>query len=187
MINDKCFENFPLIESARLNFRAYTIEDAADLNYIRSNPQVMKYMDSDYHNTLEDSIKDIERKQVLYKNKEGICWVIEEKSSGKFIGDFAFWKIDRKNHRAEIGYTLKPEYWGLGYMTETLNRLLKYGYENMNLHSIEANVNPSNENSRNLLLKLGFRKEGFYKENYFYNGQYLDSEIYGLICHEFKG
>jgi len=51
---------------------------------------------------------------------------------------------------------------------------------------LEANINPANENSRRLLLSLGFVKEAYFKENYFYNGEYLDSEIYSLLGKNFN-
>jgi ribosomal-protein-alanine N-acetyltransferase len=49
------------------------------------------------------------------------------------------------------------------------------------LHSIEARINPENTGSSKILTKLAFIKEGYFKENYFYNGAFLDSEIYSLV------
>jgi ribosomal-protein-alanine N-acetyltransferase len=51
----------------------------------------------------------------------------------------------------------------------------------MNLHSIEANINPENIASRKLLEKTGFVREAYFKENYFFNGKFIDSEIYSLL------
>ena len=107
--------------------------------------------------------------------------MLEEKSSGKTIGDFSFWKIDLKHHRAEIGYTLDPNFWGKGYMKEAMIRLFSFGFKDFKLHSFEANINPKNDKSKGILLKLGFQKEAYFKENFFYNGEYLDSEIYCLL------
>ncbi len=50
----------------------------------------------------------------------GIFWAVIEKSTNKFIGDFAFFKIDKNHSRAEIGYTLKPKFWGKGLMKEAM-------------------------------------------------------------------
>ena len=158
MINDVHFEVFPQLESERLLFRKFDIKDAADIQFIRSNDRVMNYMDSEYHHTIKDSENFISKNFNRYENKIGIFWAIIAKAENMFIGDFAFWNIKRENHRAEIGYTLKPEFWGKGYMTETLRRLIEFGFEDLHLHSLEAEINPKNENSEKALVKVGFKK-----------------------------
>ncbi len=186
MINDIHFEIFPQLESERLIFRAFDLKDATDIQLIRSDDKVMSFMDSEYHKTIKDSENFILNNFDRYKNKSGIFWAIVEKTENKFIGDFAFWNIIRENHRAEIGYTLKPDFWSKGYMTETLNRLIEFGFNDLKLHSFEAEINPKNMNSEKALLKIGFKKEAYFKENRYFNGKYLDSEIYSLLETEFR-
>lgn len=186
MINEIHFSTFPTLESERLRFRAFTLSDAEHIQYIRNHDDVMLYMDSNRHVTLEDSEKFIANNLESYQRKAGLFWVIEEKESKDFIGDFSYWNIDKKNARGEIGYTLKPEFWGKGFMKETMITLLGFGFKELHLHSIEANINPKNDNSRKALVKMGFQKEAYFRENYFYNGEFLDSEIYSLLAKDFK-
>ncbi|WP_142785325.1 GNAT family N-acetyltransferase [Changchengzhania lutea] len=160
MIDNSYFKNFPELESERLLLRQFVLSDASEVQLIRSNEKVMSYMDTDRHMTVQDS--------------------------EKFIGDFAFFKIDNKNSRAEIGYTLMPEFWGKGLMREAMNLIFNFGFNRLNLHSLEANINPENESSRSILKKFGFVKEAYFRENYFYNGVYLDSEIYSLLKTDFN-
>tara|TARA_B100000809_G_scaffold266334_1_gene328568 strand:- start:1600 stop:2157 length:558 start_codon:yes stop_codon:yes gene_type:complete len=184
MINESFFNTYPKLESERLIYRALLKSDAKDILSIRSNDEVMNYMDSDKHESIEKSEKFIEHGIDTYAKKLGFFWAIIEKSTGELIGDFSFWKIDHKNNRAEIGYSLKSQFWGKGYMNETINQLVKFGFEDLNLHSFEANINPENNSSRKLLLKAGFNKEAYFKENYYFDGKYLDSEIYSLVKSE---
>ena len=186
MINNIYFHNFPELESARLLLRKQRLTDAPDLQLIRSDKTVMKFMDSDYHLTVQQSENFIEENLQAYTQEEAISWALIEKSTQQFIGDFTYWKIDKKNSRAEIGYTLKPQFWGNGYMTEAMVQILKFGFNNLKLHSIEANVNPKNEKSKKLLKRIGFRKEGYFRENYYFDGAYLDSEIFSLLKSDFK-
>lgn len=181
MINETVFEKFPVLESERLLFRAFALDDAIHIQRIRSNPEVLRFLDNEAHIQLETSRTFVENNLQSFREHQGIAWVICDKKSGVFMGDFSFWRIDKKNHRAEIGYTLLPDYWGNGYMQEAMTVLLDFGFRKLNLHSIEANINPDNENSRKLLLKLGFKKEAYFRENYYFNGKYLDSEIYSLL------
>ena len=163
-----------------------SIADALNVQFIRSDEKVMNYMDSERHLTVQFSENFISENLKTYEQRNGIFWALTEKSSGKFIGDFAFWKIDKKNSRTEIGYSLSPEFWGQGYMKEAMIRILNFGFNDLKLHSIEANINPNNENSRRLLIKLGFKQEAYFRENYYYNGTYLDSEIYSLLQANFQ-
>jgi ribosomal-protein-alanine N-acetyltransferase len=186
MINDKYFNEFPNLESERLRLRKIDLSDASELQKIRSHAEVMKYMDSENHKNIQFSENFISENLKTYKARNGIFWALIEKSSNTFIGDFAYWKIDQKNARAEIGYTLHPKFWGKGYMKEAVKTLILFGFNDLNLHSIEANINPENDNSRKLLLKLGFVKEAYFRENYYFNGRYFDSEIYSLLQKNFK-
>lgn len=186
MVNHTYFKTFPELESERLLLTKLTLEDASEIQSIRSNENVMAFMDSTRHLDIEDSRNFISQNLNIYEEGLGIFWGIREKTSGDLIGDFAFHKIDNKNARGEIGYTLKPEFWGRGYMQEAMNRILRFGFSDLRLHSIEANINPENSNSRRILQKFGFQKEAYFRENYFYNGKFLDSEIYSLLESDFN-
>jgi ribosomal-protein-alanine N-acetyltransferase len=71
-------------------------------------------------------------------------------------------------------------------MSETLITLLQFGFGKLNLHSIEANINPNNNKSKKLLLNIGFRKEALFIENYFHNNKYMNSEVYSLLESNFN-
>jgi len=181
-INDKVFENFPELNSARLLLRDVKISDAESMLKLRSNDQVMIHMDSDYHNSIEDALKFIKLINDSYNNKQGINWIVELNETGEMIGYVCFHRLDRTNCRAEIGYALHPDYWRKGYTAEAIRKVVKFGFGEMDLHGIDANVNPKNEASKSLLKKLGFKKEAYFRENYLRNGKFLDSEIYCLLC-----
>ncbi len=66
-------------------------------------------------------------------------------------------------------------------MQEVLTAVLDYGFKQMHLHSVEANVNPDNKASMKLLERNGFIREGYFKENFFFDGKFLDSAVYSLI------
>ena len=182
MINNLHFIHFPKLESKRLVFRQFTLLDSNDIYEMRTSDQIMNYMDSDYHESVSKSKEFINQNIDRYTNKQGIFWAIINKESNEFIGDFAFWNIDKKNARGEIGYSLKANFWGKGFMSETMSTIVEFGFNELNLHSIEANINPSNNASRKLLLNSGFKKEAYFRENYFHDGKYLDSEIYSLLA-----
>ncbi|MGD8782025.1 MAG: GNAT family N-acetyltransferase [Ignavibacteria bacterium] len=184
-INDAVFNQFPNIETKNLILESFTIQDAEELFRIRSDNRVTKYLDRDNHKTVEESKTMIQGIIQSYKDKAGINWIIREKASFEVVGYIGFWRLIRENVRAEIGYALKPEYWGKGYMSEALLKVLEFGFNEFKLHSIMGNVNPQNKGSIKILEKFGFQKEAHFRENYLYNGKYLDSEIYCLLETDF--
>lgn len=170
-----------LLETERLILRPFQMEDAKHIFEIRSNEYVMKFMDSSFHGSIEDSEKFVADNIKNQEEGNGFFWAIINKESGEFMGDFSIWNVDQKNNRGQIGYSLKKQYWKLGFMTEAMKEILLYGFKELGLHSYEANINPMNEGSRKCLEKIGFNKEAYFRENYFFEGKYLDSEIYCLI------
>ncbi|BDD05812.1 GNAT family N-acetyltransferase [Aureibacter tunicatorum] len=185
MINKQAINELSELESERLYFRKIGPQDAEDIYSLRSQETTMRYMDSKYHQSLKDSEAFIQDNLSIQTKGEGMFFAIIEKESGAFVGDFVFWKIDDRHHRADIGYMLKPDFWGKGFMQETMKTLLAYAFDEVGIHSIEANVNPENGNSSRALLKIGFEKEAYFKENYYFEGKYLDSEIFSLLERNF--
>jgi len=175
------FTNFPTIETERLLLKEITLQDAADMLTIRSNEEAMKYIDRPIAKTIEDAIILINTLADYFKNNTGICWAVCLKENAKLIGTIGFWNIDTTNYRAEFGYMLEPNYHRKGIMNEAFTPIINYAFMQLQLHSLEAHVNPKNKASINLLLKNGFVQEAHFKENYFYNGKFLDSLVFSLI------
>lgn len=185
-INKNAFAVFPVLESERLFYREISLSDSKDLFLIRSNDDVMRFMDSHKMESIDDSEKFIKYCGESYETGNGINWGIIEKCSNSFIGYFGYWRISKEHCRGEIGYALNPKKWGAGYMTECLETMIKYGFNELHLHSIEANVNPNNERSIKLLAKTGFIKEAHFRENYLYNNKFLDTVTYSLLEKDIK-
>ena len=73
-----------------------------------------------------------------------------------------------------------------GIMTEAVEQVIKYGFENMQLHRIEALVADYNIASLNLLKRQGFVFEGTMRQDYVVNGKSEDSDCYSLLKHEWQ-
>ncbi len=175
------FTVFPNLQTTRLELRQIHESDAKDLYVLRSDKRVMQYIDRPMAERIEDALALINKIEESLKANEGITWGISLRNDSRLIGTIGFWRMDKPNYRAEIGYMLHPEMQGKGLMHEAISAVIKYGFENLNLHSIEANVNPLNVVSKKILEKNGFVQEAYFKENYYYNGKFLDSLIYSLV------
>jgi ribosomal-protein-alanine N-acetyltransferase len=79
---------------------------------------------------------------------------------------------------------LLPEYHGKGIVTEAIQLMIDYGFEQMNMHSLEGIIDPANTASARVLEKNGFIKEAHFKENEYYDGKFLDTGVYSLVKKE---
>jgi [ribosomal protein S5]-alanine N-acetyltransferase len=176
------FSPFPTITTDNLILRKIDLTDAQALLFLRSSDEVMQYIDKEKMTSLDDAKKLIELITDGLTENNSICWAISLKvNPSELIGTIGFWKIQKEHYRAEIGYILHPNFWGKGIMQQAIAATIQYGFSNLNLHSIEANTNPLNTASQKLLQKNGFVQEAYFKENFYYNGQFLDSAIFSLI------
>jgi ribosomal-protein-alanine N-acetyltransferase len=180
-INTKVFDQFPVLKTKRLHLMELNDVHTASFYTLRSDKKVLKFMDTGPLENLIAAEKMIHENMAMFRMKQGISWAITDKKNEYFIGYCTFWKLDKKNARGELGFAMLTQNWGQGYMEEALRAIIDFAFKQWQLHSIEANVNPLNERSVQLLNKLGFRKEGYFKENFWYNGQFLDSAIYSLL------
>ena len=86
-----------------------------------------------------------------------------------------------KRHKANIGFDLQSESWNKGIMTEALSAVLNFGFNQLEINRIEAEVMPGNENSEKLLLKLNFKKEGVLRQWMFWNDKHYDMSMFSLL------
>ncbi|MEM9548423.1 MAG: GNAT family N-acetyltransferase [Bacteroidota bacterium] len=185
-MNYEVFKSFPTLTTERMTLQSYEVTDVDDLFELRTDPSVTAFLDrhpakdkSEIRTQILDTQKD-------FNNHKGINWTIKLKGQNETIGYIGFWRIDHTNHRAELGYALKKEYWRKGLMYEAAVRIINFAFDELQVHSIMANINPTNAGSEKLLLKLGFRKEAYFREDYFFDGKFLDSVIYGLLTSDWK-
>lgn len=176
------FKEFPVIETPRLILREHSLSDTENLFSLRTNPEVMRYIDRERPKDRRDIEVFIRNFREGYVAKKHIAWAFALKEKPEeMIGSMGFWRCDFPNFRAEIGYMLHPDYWRQGIVSEAMVACLNFGFETLKLHTVMANINPLNDASRQILTKHGFVKEAYIKEDYYFNGAFLDSEIYGLI------
>lgn len=176
------FSPFPILQTERLLLRQIDLHDAPALYALRSHEAVLKYLDRPRPASQQEILALIELITATWQKSEALSWVLALKGQPQhLIGTIGYWRMQKEHFRAEIGYMLHPDFHRQSLMTEALTAVLDYGFQHMNLHSVEAHVNPENSGSIRLLEKAGFVREAYFRENYFYNGRFLDTAVYGLV------
>ncbi|EDL66770.1 GNAT family N-acetyltransferase [Bacillus sp. SG-1] len=112
--------------------------------------------------------------------------VIALKETNEVIGDLALNEIDNLNRNANVRIALHdPKYFGKGYGTEALRLVLEFGFRTLNLYRIGLNVYSFNARAKKSYEKLGFKQEGIIRSELFYDGEFHDNIIMGVLRDEF--
>ena len=103
---------------------------------------------------------------------------------GELIGRCGLFSFDVLAHHAEIGIGLLPEWTGKGYGTEALRGLIRFGFQDRNLHRIGLGAAATNAGALASYRKLGFVEEGRLREHGFIDGAWVDEVCMGLLRSE---
>ena len=181
------FTQIPELSTPRVVLRELTKADATAIHELRSDPAVMQFIPKPLTVRVEEAERMIQNFHVAARQGDSILWGITVKGSVKVMGYIGFWRILKEHHRAEIGYALHPDLWGQGLMSEAVAATLRYGFQQIGLHSVEAAVTPDNVASIHVLERSGFKLEGRFTENFRANGVFMDSLVYSLLSPERSG
>lgn len=174
----------PTLETQRLVLRGWRRRDAADLYAYAKNPNVGPHAGWKPHADVRES-----RMIITQLFQQNTTWAITLRGEDVPIGSIGF-EPDayrpRINSR-ELGYSLSEERWGQGIMTEAARRLIRYGFEELQLVSIMIRTGEANLRSRRVIEKCGFCYEGTLRQCYrMYDGEIRDSRVYSMMREEYE-
>lgn len=186
MVIEGVFTEFPIIKTERLTLRKLNQDDTEKIFEIFSNPRVMQCYGKFPMKERSEASELINRFSMAFESSEAIRWGIELSRSQELIGTCGYHNWKKTHKRAEIGYELSEESWGFGYMKEAVSAIIRYGFAEMELNRIEANVYPENISSEQLLKKLGFGFEGLLREYAYFRGQYQDLNMFSFLKKDYN-
>ena len=102
------------------------------------------------------------------------------------IGTTTLFRFDPRHRRAEVGYALRSDHWGQGLASEAVSLAIDWALRTLDLHRVEADIDPRNDASRRVLERLGFRSEGVLREHFFVGDLATDSELFGVLATEWR-
>ena len=175
-------QNFPTLSTERLVLSQPIVSDLKDVVFqMNSTSEISE-------NTLslpfpyreENAHFWFKMAEEGFAKKDAYIFAIREKENLKLIGAIGL-HLDLTNRKAEIGYWLGKSFWNKGYVSEALQRILQFGFEELHLNKIYASHFPHNPTSGKVLQKNGFEFEGILKQEVLKNGQFLDLHRYAIF------
>ena len=175
------------LETEQLVLRVRTVADAEDIFDYASRPEVSYPAGFPPVQTLADEIYYLEHILPERNQKENLPagYGIVVKGTDTIIGSVDF-PHRHEDDVLEIGYTLHPDYWGLGYVPEAARALIDLAFKELDLHKIELTCFGYNLQSQRVAEKLGFTLEARIRDRKDAQGNRCDSLIYGLLRSEWE-
>lgn len=177
----------PRLETERLLLRPFLPEDVDFVLRHFGDPAVHRYFVDADPITEREEAEDFLRAYVEPKDATYGRWVVIWKADSIPIGTCGFDRYDARHRRFEINYDLSPAYWGQGITVEALRAMLRYGFERLNLNRVEALVYPENVGSIRVLEKLGFQREGLFRDFFCQGDKFYDHLFFSLLRREWAG
>lgn len=173
------------IETERLAIKHLEKKYLSDFLMYRSNPEVTKYQGFDVMDAgeAEKFILDNSPKRYGVPG-EWVQYAIENRVTGRLIGDCAI-KLDQWDPRiAEIGITISHLEQKKGFAKEVLTAILNFLFNEKAIHRVVETVDAENTASLKLLESIGFRQEGHFIENIFFKGKWGSEYQYAMLKRE---
>lgn len=175
----------PRIETKHLILRQFTMEDSSGIRmrWI-ADPRVQVSYGRASYTTEGQAAWWLERVLEGYTRQGYYRWAIDEKTGCKNIGQIAFHKIRDECAAAELECAIGRAFQGQGYGVEAVRAVLRFGFEQIGFHKIEASHRATNSAARRTAEKCGFVHEGTKRDDILVDNQYIGRVCYSLLADE---
>ena len=172
------------IYTDRLKMRRFKLSDLNDFYEYAKNPNVGPSAGWEFHKSKNDSILQL---TTFIKSKD--VWAIELIEESKVIGSVGLHQDQkRENPKSRmIGYVLNQDYWGNGYATEVVKKLIEYSFDSLELDVLSVYHYSFNQRSKRVINKCGFQYEGRLRAaSMKATGETYEDMCYSILKEEYK-
>jgi len=171
----------------RLRIRELSSDDWEAVQEYGSDPEVVRYMPWG-PNTMEETQEFIRRTQEQQKaeRRRAYDMALTPRDSGRLIGGVGLRVHGEKGDQGDIGYVLRRDLCGLGYVTEAARAILALGFNDLGLHRIWATCDTRNVGSYRVMEKIGMRREAHHRRDVMLHEEWRDSYLYAILKDEFS-
>jgi len=181
-MNPLKFEPPPVLTTPRVRLRGVTEEDVTPLFRMYADPHSARFMARAPMLLVDEMRTKIRIDLEETRRGDAVRWVMEVPGDPTAIGYVGVFRWNQRNRCAELGYVLAREQWGQGLMKEALPEVVRFAFQHMQLHRLEALVDPTNLPSVHLLERVGLRREGLMRERAVTSpGHFADTLILAVL------
>jgi RimJ/RimL family protein N-acetyltransferase len=180
--------SFEQLTSRRLVIRRFIARDADALASYRSDGEVARYQDWECPYPVSDAKKFIASLHHLAPGTPGTWFqfAVSLAPSDILIGDTALRTRQADARQAELGFTFASAHQGRGYATEAVRAVVQYAFGQLAMHRVFARTDARNLRAQRLLERVGFRREGEFRDSVWFKGAWATDLLYAQLESEWR-
>jgi RimJ/RimL family protein N-acetyltransferase len=177
----------PTIQTSRLAFREFTLDDYDAVHAYASDHEVTRYT-AFGPNTPELTRQFLQLTvgQSSQADRAHFTFALVHKQTNKLIGSCGLMLADTNGPQYSFGYVLHKDWWRQGLASEATAALVKFGFGELRAHRLWAHVFLGNTASEKMLQKLGFRYEGCTLQSFFVRNAWHDVQTFAMLSSEWE-
>jgi RimJ/RimL family protein N-acetyltransferase len=176
-----------MISGRDIRLRAVERSDLSCFQQWLNDPEVTEGLSTFLPLSMADEEQWFDRLARLDPEEKPLAIELKENDSWRLIGSSGFFNLEWTNRCAEFGLFIGDKtVWNKGYGTQTVQLLLKHGFESLNLHRIYLRVYSTNPRARRSYEKVGFKLEGTLREAVYRHGTYADIHVMSVLRSEWS-
>jgi [ribosomal protein S5]-alanine N-acetyltransferase len=170
----------PILMTPRLRLRQFREDDVDAMHACFTNVQAMRYWNTPLHTKRIETERAV-RRFIDCTPSYYRFWAVADKTTDQCLGPVNYHDGHIRNKRLAIGYMVDPAHCKQGIATEAVSAMIRFCFQDLGLHRLQAFVHPDNGPSLKLIEKLGFRREGLLRDNLRVSDEWRDDLLYALL------
>jgi ribosomal-protein-alanine N-acetyltransferase len=170
----------PVLTGRQVTLRELRTEDAASLCALLTTDEVARFISPP-----PTSVEGFER-FIAWTHRQRsagayICFAVTLEGFDTAIGIFQVRQLEPDFGTAEWGFAIGSPFWGTGVFQDGAELVLRFVFDEIGVHRLEARAAVQNGRGNSALLKVGAVQEGILRKSFLRNGVYLDQVLYGIV------
>ena len=178
------------LETDRLILRDFTMDDLPDYYRLKTDDQTMYYMQDIKLDSLDDAKEELAGLMADMEDEDRKYYFLhmELKDTQEQVGSIGYTviSITPVGKIVQLGYFTYPKFWGNGYTSEAVKRVLEFAFEDNNVYRVTTGCLAENQGSERVMQKNGMIKEAELKEYEWHDGKMKDRLEYRLLKTEWE-
>ena len=170
----------PILMTPRLRLRQFREDDVDAMHACFTSAHAMRYWNTPLH-TKRTGTERAVRRFIDCTPSYYRFWAVADKTTDLCLGLVNYHDGHIRNKRVAIGYMVDPAHCKQGLATEAVSAMIRFCFQDLGLHRLQAFIHPDNTPSLKLIEKLGFRREGLLRENLRVGDEWRDDLLYALL------
>jgi ribosomal-protein-alanine N-acetyltransferase len=170
----------PILMTPRLRLRQFREDDVQAMHGCFTDVESMRYWNTPLHTKRIETERAV-RRFIDCTPSYYRFWAVADKTTDLCLGLVNYHDGHIRNKRVAIGYIISPAHCRQGIATEAVSTMIRFCFEGLGLHRLQAFIHPDNAPSLSLVDKLGFRREGLLRENLRVGAEWRDDLLYALL------